>query len=106
MSEIVWRPVESRVQVARRDAMEFLSKYIYDVNWKYEVKEQFGVFNLVGWVEEMRKVGLKVIHNESYLIDWLRVTHWEKDVRMEVKNGDGFEQTEYPHSTMIVVGEK
>lgn len=105
-SEIVWKLVDTRVQVARRDAMEFLTKYIYDVNWKYEVKEQFGVFNLESWTEELRKAGLKVIHKESYLIDWLRVTHWEKDVKIEVKTARGFRPTGYPHSTMILVGEK
>jgi SAM-dependent methyltransferase len=105
-SEIVWKPVDDRIQVARRDAMEFLTKYIYDVNWKYEVKEQFGVFTLASWADELRKAGLKVIHQESYLIDWLRTTHWEKDVKIEVKTAKGFRATDYPHSTMIIVGEK
>jgi len=86
--------------------MEFLTKYIYDVNWKYEVKEQFGVFTLAAWADELRKLGLKVIHKESYTIPWLRVTHWEKDVKMEVKTPKGFRATDYPHTTMIVVGEK
>lgn len=105
-SEIVWKLVENRIQVARRDAMEFLTKYIYDVNWKYEVKEQFGVFTLVDWETELRKTGLKVIHKESYLIDWLRTTHWEKDVKLEVKTARGYRTTDYPHSTMLIVGEK
>jgi len=105
-SEILWRTVESRVQVARRDAMEFLSKYIYDVNWKHEVKEQFGVFTLDDWEEEFRKAGLRVVHRESYLIEWLRRTHWEKDVLMEVKTSRGYEPTDYPDSTMVIVGEK
>jgi SAM-dependent methyltransferase len=105
-SEIVWKLVDTRIQVARRDAMEFLTKYIYDVNWKYEVKEQFGVFTLDSWAEELRKTGLKVIHKESYLIDWLRRTHWEKDVKIEVKTSKGYRDTDYPHSTMIIVGEK
>jgi SAM-dependent methyltransferase len=105
-SEIVFKLVDTRIQVARRDAMEFLTKYIYDVNWKYEVKEQFGVFNLTSWTEELRKAGLKTVHKESYLIDWLRVTHWEKDVKIEVKTARGFRPTDYPHSTMILVGEK
>ncbi|MBI3854274.1 MAG: methyltransferase domain-containing protein [Planctomycetes bacterium] len=105
-SEIVWQLRDSRIQVARRDAMEFLTKYIYDVNWKYEVKEQFGVFSLASWAEEFRKIGLKVVHKESYLIDWLRVTHWQKDVKIEVKTSKGYRPTDYPHSTMILVGEK
>jgi SAM-dependent methyltransferase len=105
-SEIVWKLVDTRIQVARRDAMEFLTKYIYDVNWKYEVKEQFGVFTLDAWADELRKAGLKVVHKESYLIDWLRRTHWEKDVKIEVKTSKGYRATDYPHSTMIIVGEK
>ena len=105
-SEIIWKLADNRVQVARRDAMEFLTKYIYDENWKFEVKEQFGVFSLDGWVEEFRKTGIKVIHKESYLIPWLRTTHWEKDVKMEMKKNGTYEPTEYPDSTMIIVGEK
>lgn len=105
-SEIVWRPRDGRIQVARRDAMEFLTKYIYDVNWKYEVKEQFGVFTLADWAVELRKAGLRVVHQESYLIPWLKETHWSKDVTMEVKTPRGYRPTEYPDSTMLVAAEK
>jgi len=106
VNEIHWQLRDSRIMLARKDAMEFLTKYIYEVNWKYEIKEQFGVFTLAGWVEEFRKAGLKVVHKESYLIPWLRVTHWEKDVKIEVKTAKGYRPTDYPHSTMILVGEK
>ncbi len=105
-SEIVWREVAGRVHVARRDAMEFLTKYIYDVNWQYEVKEHFGVLSLDGWCGELERARLKVVHKESYLIPWLRQTHWEKDVRLEVKAGGKYRATDYPHSTMVLVGEK
>jgi len=106
VNPIHWQLRDSRIMLSRKDAMEFLTKYIYEVNWKYEVQEQFGVFTLAGWVEEFRKAGLKVVHKESYLIPWLRVTHWEKDVRIEVKTAKGYRPTDYPHSTMILVGEK
>ena len=106
VNEIAWQLRDSRIMLSRKDAMEFLTKYIYEVNWKYEVKEVFGVFTLAAWVEEFRKVGLKVVHKESYLIPWLRVTHWEKDVKIEVKTAKGYRPTDYPHSTMILVGEK
>lgn len=105
-SQIPWKEVDGRVQVARRDAMEFLTKYIYDVNWQYEVKEHFGVLTLEGWVQEIRNVGLKPVHFESYLIEWLRKTHWEKDVKLEVRLESGYAPTDYPDSTMIVVGQK
>ncbi|MBV8878439.1 MAG: methyltransferase domain-containing protein [Planctomycetaceae bacterium] len=105
-SEIVWRAKDGRIQVARRDAMEFLTKYIYDVNWKYEVKEQFGVFTLTDWGVELRKAGFRVLHRESYLIDWLRKTHWSKDVRMEAKTARGYRSTPYPDSTMLIAAQK
>jgi SAM-dependent methyltransferase len=105
-SEIVWRLKDGRIQVARRDAMEFLTKYIYDVNWKYEVKEQFGVFTLADWVAELRKAGLRVLHRESYLIPWLKETHWSRDVTMEVRTPRGYRKTEYPDSTMLIAAGK
>jgi len=102
-SEVAWKDVDGRVQLARRDAMEFLTKYIYEKNWRFEVKEHFGVFTLEEWRRELRGAGFRVIHAESYLIDWLRVTHWEKDVRLETRDGAA---AEWPHSTMLVAGER
>jgi hypothetical protein len=86
--------------------MEFLTKYIYDVNWKFEVKEQFGVFTLADWVLELRKAGLRVLHKESYLIPWLKETHWSKDVLLEVHTARGYRPTEYPDSTMLIAAGK
>lgn len=105
-SGIGYQAFEGRIRLRRGDAMEFLTKYFYDKNWKYEVKEQFGVFTLKGWAQEFERVGLKVVHKESYLLDWLRTRHWEKDVRLEVKTGRGWRPTDYPHSTMLIVGSK
>lgn len=105
-SEVVWREVDGRVQVARRDAMEFLTKYLYDINWVHEVKEHFGVFTLKQWAAELRAAGFRGVHRESYLIRWLRDTHWAKDVRLEVRAGGRYVRGEWPHSTMLVVGER
>ena len=105
-SEVVWREVDGRVQAARRDAMEFLTKYLYDVNWAHEVKEHFGVFTLGQWAGELRSAGFRVVHAESYLIPWLRDTHWAKDLTLEVKVEGRYRPGEWPHSTMLVAGEK
>jgi len=105
-SEVVWREVDGRTQVARRDAMEFLTKYLYDVNWVHEVKEHFGVFTLAQWGDEVRAAGLRVIHEESYLIPWLRDTHWAKDLTLEVRSADGYRPGEWPHSTLLLAAER
>lgn len=104
--EITWRPDGERVRVARRDAFEFLSKYIYETNWAHEVREHFGVFTLDGWSAELEIAGFHVVHRESYLLDYLRTTHYERDVRLEVKVDGAYVADEYPHSTMLIVGEK
>lgn len=105
-SEVVWREVDGRTQVARRDAMEFLTKYLYDVNWDHEVKEHFGVFTLEQWAGELERAGFRVIHRESYLIPWLRDTHWTRDLRLEIRDGRGYVPGEWPHSTMLLAGER
>jgi len=91
-----------------KDAMEFLSKYIYEKNWAIEVKEQFGIYTPKEYAQELEKTGFKIIHNESYLIPWLKETHYEKDVELYRNNkitGE-FERAKYPDSTMILVAEK
>ncbi len=103
---ITWNWLDDKVHLSRRNAMEFLSKYFYDANWKYEVMEVFGIFSLKGWVEAVERVGLRVLHRESYLIDWLRVNRCGKDVKLEVRRGHRFVPTDYPHSTMVLAAEK
>jgi SAM-dependent methyltransferase len=102
-SEVAWKEVDGRTRVARRDAMEFLTKYIYEKNWRFEVKEHFGVYTLAEWARELQAAGFRVLRAESYLIEWLRVTHWEKDVALETRAG---ERAEWPHSTMLVAAER
>ena len=91
------------VVLPRRDAMEFLTKYLYEKNWRFEVKEHFGVYTLAEWGRELEAAGFGVLHAESYLIEWLRTTHWEKDCALV--DGAGT-PVEWPHSTMLVAAER
>ncbi|MBW3000586.1 methyltransferase [Candidatus Woesearchaeota archaeon] len=100
----IWE--RDKAKLRSEDAMEFLSKYIYDINWDIEVKEQFGVYTKKEYADELKKLGFKVICNKSYLIKWLRVTHYEKDVKLYTKNNNKFKPRGFPHSTVIIVGEK
>jgi SAM-dependent methyltransferase len=102
-SPVSFREDGDAVVLPRRDAMEFLTKYLYEKNWRFEVKEHFGVFTLGEWEKETKAAGFRVLHAESYLLDWLRTTHWEKDVALADRAG---KPAEWPHSTMIVVGER
>jgi SAM-dependent methyltransferase len=102
-SPVSFREAGEAVVLPRRDAMEFLTKYLYEKNWRFEVKEHFGVFTLPEWRKETSAAGFRVVHAESYLIDWLRTAHWERDVALEDRAGG---PAGWPDSTMLVVGER
>lgn len=97
---------DGKVKLRRNDAMEFLSKYIYDVNWNIEVKEQFGIYTLDQYKTKVEEIGFDIIHAESYLIEWLRKTHYEKDLEVLKKVDNQFVKENYPDSTMILIAEK
>ncbi len=94
------------VRLSRPDAMEFLSKYIYDTNWVVEVREQFGIYTLSEHEEQLCSIGFRIVNAESYLIEWLRVTHYEKDVGLFTRINGELVPQEFPHSTMLLVAEK
>lgn len=94
------------VRLSRPDAMEFLSKYIYDTNWAVEVKEQFGIYTLSEYEEQLCSIGFGIVHAESYLIEWLRVTHYEKDVELFTRIKGRLVPQDFPHSTLLLVAEK
>lgn len=95
------------VSLKKHDAMEFLSKYIYDENWDIEVKEKFGLLTREEYCKMIEKKGFKIINSESYLIDFLKETHYEKDVELFEKDKNGnLTKAEYPDSTMIIIAEK
>lgn len=105
--KIKYKKEKSLVKIKKHDAMEFLSKYIYDENWDIEVKEKFGALTKEEYCGMIEKKGFKIIHSESYLIDFLRKTYYEKDFELFEKDVNGaLAKAEYPNSTMIIIAEK
>lgn len=87
------------------DAYEFLSKYFYTENWDIEVKEQFGIFTVAEYCNLLMVNHLKIVEAHSYLIEFLK-NKYEKEIWLLEKNGAEFVKTDYPASTVIIVGEK
>jgi len=98
------------VELSRPDAMEFLSKEIYDTNWDVEVQEQFGIYPLTEWQKILRHHGFNVIHTESYLIPFLRQRYESDGIKLFTVTNQGnntsLQEAVYPDSTMILVAEK
>jgi len=104
---IKYKKEKGLVKLKKHDAMEFLSKYIYDENWNIEIKEKFGVLTKEEYCHMIEKKGFKIINLESYLIDFLRETYYEKDVELFEKDETGvLAKAGYPDSTMIIIAEK
>ena len=104
---IEYKKEEGLVNLKKHDAMEFLSKYIYDENWDIEVKEKFGPLTKEEYCNMISKKGFRIISSESYLIDFLRKTYYENDVELfEKDENGGLVKTDYPDSTMILIAEK
>jgi SAM-dependent methyltransferase len=96
---------DGKVELSKQDCMEFLTKYFYDINWKVETGEQFGIFTLNEYKNVLKKVGFKIVYSEKYLLPFLK-NKYKKDVKIFKKIRNKFVQTSYPDSTMILVGEK
>ncbi|GAG41443.1 unnamed protein product, partial [marine sediment metagenome] len=78
--KIKYKKEKEFVKLKKHEAMEFLSKYIYDKNWDIEVKEKFGFLTKEKYCDMIEEKGFKIIESCSYLIDFLRETYYEKDV--------------------------
>lgn len=105
--KIKYEEEKGLVNLKKHDAMEFLSKYMYDENWDIEVKEKFGPLTKEEYGSMLRKKGFEVINIESYLIDFLRKTYYENDIELFEKDKNGsLVKTDYPDSTMILIAEK
>lgn len=99
-------PQGEMARLRREDAYEFLSKYIYDKNWNIEVKEQFGVYTAAEYSKKLEDIGFRIVHQESYINQWLVDNHYSKDAALFKKTKSGLIPLPYPDTTLVLVGEK
>jgi ubiquinone/menaquinone biosynthesis C-methylase UbiE len=94
------------ISLNEAECFEFLTKYIYKENWPVEVKERFGVFTPEQWKTILEFFGFKVYPIETHLIPYLE-NRWKTDgIELYKRVNNGYVQTNYPDSTMILVAEK
>ncbi|MDQ5964694.1 MAG: methyltransferase 25 protein [Cyanobacteriota bacterium erpe_2018_sw_39hr_WHONDRS-SW48-000098_B_bin.30] len=89
------------------EANEFLSKKDYLANWAMEVNEEFGVFTVDEWVQELRTTGYRVLHAASYLNPWIEENRYDGHVWLH-SDADGRpgERITAPDTTGVIVAEK
>lgn len=87
-------------------ANEFLSKKDYLKNWDIECNEEFGVFTLKQWCEELRALRYKILEARSYLNDWILANRYVDRVWLHADfSGNPGAVVPFPHSTAVLVAE-
>jgi len=95
------------VQMNSQGISELLSKYFYDKrNWPAELKEQFGIMTLNEYQELLKKIGFSVKKATTFTLPYLLNTHYRKDFEVYQEKNGILQKTQYPPSTMVLVGEK
>lgn len=102
------RPFDGRLafRLSLHEANEFLSKKDYLANWAIEVNEEFGVFTLEEWREELESLGFRIVEARGYVNDWIRQNRYEgKAVLHADADGRPGAVLPYPDTTAVIVGE-
>ncbi len=88
-----------------KDAYEFITKYMYTDNWKSEMQEQFGFWDLSKWRSEVENIGFTILEGtRAYSSDWTKEHHWKNKVALY--DSKTSEQLSYPVTNMALVAQK
>lgn len=97
---------EPWILVSLHEVNEFLSKKDYLANWDIEVNEEFGVFTLGEWRQELEASGYRVLECRSYLNPWILANRYKNCSWLFAdENGRPGVSLPYPDTTAVIVGE-
>jgi hypothetical protein len=87
------------------EANEFLSKKDYLENWAIEVNEEFGIFTLDEWREELEVLDYEIVLARGYVNEWIRDNRYRGRVWLHADGGPGpGEPIAFPDTTAVIVG--
>ncbi len=69
------------IQLDIVDCFEFLFKYFNTVGWQTEMEEMHGYLHLARYKEILEEIGLTIIHQETYLLPFLK-KKWNRDFEL------------------------
>ncbi len=105
--KIVNLPEGEFIKLSLKDAYEFMSKKDYLTNWESELKEEFGFWSFSEWVEELKKVGFKIVSGSKVFSNpWIIENRYKGAVELCELGKEGLKPVDFPPTNMILVGEK
>lgn len=104
-----WKTVNGTeyAEMTLRDAMEFISKKDYTLNWDSEMHERFCFWSYSDWQTELEKVGFHLDPNShTYTNTWLVENRYRGSAELfELRDGKA-DPIPYPVTHLIMVAEK
>jgi SAM-dependent methyltransferase len=99
--------VGSIIRMRSEDSYELLNKFFYSqINLPVELTEQFGIWTLPQYENELRNVGFKVVLAKTFLLEYLLKTQFSPNFEIYKEENGILTHAPYPDSTMLLVGEK
>lgn len=98
---------EEYVELALKDACEFMSRKDYVDNWQSEMHETFCFWDFGEWKAILEQAGFKIsAESRGYTNEWIVENRLKGKVELLVMTASGPHKIDYPVTNMILVAEK
>jgi hypothetical protein len=98
---------EEYIELALKDACEFMSRKDYTDNWESEMHETFCFWDFGEWKAALKKAGFKVSpQSRAYSNKWVVKNRLKGKVQLFKMGKAGLSKMKYPVSNMILLAEK
>jgi hypothetical protein len=98
---------EEYIELALKDACEFMSRKDYIDNWQSEMHETFCFWDFSEWKLAMEQSGFKISpESRAYTNEWIVQNRLKGKVELFELTSAGVRQIDYPVTNMILLGQK
>ena len=98
---------ESYVEIALKDACEFMSRKDYIDNWQSEMHETFCFWDFKEWKQHLEETGFVILpESKAYSNEWIVENRFKDKVELFEITPSGLKGIDYPVTNMILLAEK
>ena len=95
------------IEMALKDAYEFMSKMNYTDNWQSEMHEEFGFWNFSDWKKELSRAGFEIVAgSHTFESEYIIEKMYKGKVSIYRQKGKDLLIVNYPPTNIILSGEK
>ncbi|MCA9477663.1 MAG: methyltransferase domain-containing protein [Nanoarchaeota archaeon] len=95
------------IKLRLKDACEFMTKKDYLNNWRSELNEEFAFWDFDEWTAALEQEGFTVLNgSHAYTNEWIVNHRYKGKIKLYELLEGKLQESEFPHTNMILVGEK